>query len=143
MTADTAIISWNPEWELGIEIVDTKHKQLVRMVAALQEQVRNQTASAAVDSRLIEELLAYALTHFTEEESLFRGKGWDGEAAHILEHQNFLLKARREMIRFQAGNPETREALLGWLVEWLKHHIGFADREHGAFLRNRGFLASK
>lgn len=140
MTANESTIVWNPDWELGIESIDTQHKRLVRMIAALQEQVRSQSGTSSVDSRLIQELLAYALTHFTDEEGIFRGKGWEGEAAHMLEHQNFMVKARSEMIRFQTGTPDTREALLAWLVGWLKNHIAFADREHGAYLRGKGLV---
>lgn len=134
------IVSWNPDWDLGIEAIDSQHRKLVRMIAHLQELVASQSGSTPVDSRLIEEMLAYALTHFTDEEGLFRGKGWEDEAAHMLEHQNFMVKARKEMIRFQTGSPDTREDLLAWLVDWLKHHIAVADREHGAFLRARGLV---
>lgn len=138
MDGKGVIITWNPEWELGIERIDEQHKRLVRMIAALQAQVFANAGATGVDSRLIHELLEYALTHFTDEENLFRDKGWEGEAAHMREHQNFMVKARGEMIRFQTGTPDTRESLLAWLVNWLKMHIAFADREHGAFLRGKG-----
>ncbi|MBK8801317.1 MAG: hemerythrin family protein [Fibrobacteres bacterium] len=140
MTAYEPTITWNPDWELGIEEIDDQHRRLVRMIAALQVQVRKQATALTVDSRLIHELLEYALTHFKDEEGIFRGKGWEGEAAHMLEHQNFMVKARGEMIRFQTGSPDTREALLGWLVGWLKNHIAFADREHGAYLHGKGLV---
>jgi len=137
---EETLIEWDPAWALGVPLVDAQHQKLVSMIRELQEDARSPEADSQTLLFILFEILDYAVTHFTDEESLFMAKGWPGETEHLAEHEAFLLEARGLLETFRTDASEIRARTLSWLVTWLKHHILHVDRATMVHLRSLGAL---
>lgn len=134
-SAEERLVDWDPAWALGIPHIDGQHQKLVSMIRELQEDARSPEIGSQTLLFVLFEILDYAVTHFTDEEALFMGKGWAGEAAHLAEHEAFLHRARAQLETFRTDGDAVREQTLAWLVGWLKAHILISDRAFAEHLQ--------
>jgi hemerythrin len=132
-------IRWSESLAIGVEEIDTQHRELVERFASL--------LAACEQGKGKEELKAllgfldwYVQRHFSDEEALQQRCGYPAWQEHRREHQAFV--ARIGSLRQQIDQGGTE---LGHLVEvnhllyaWLVNHISGADRELGLFLEKNG-----
>lgn len=138
--AEEPLIDWDPAWELGIPLIDGQHQRLVSMIRELQEDTRAPDVASQTLLFVLFEILDYAVTHFTDEETLFMNKGWGGEEGHLAEHEGFLHLARAQLETFRTDGDAIRNQTLSWLVRWLRTHILKSDRAFADHLRSIGAL---
>lgn len=127
---------WMPRLELQVESLDAQHRTLFAWINRLWDayQADDRAALLAVLGFLCD----YADLHFAEEEALMARTGYDQEQAHRGLHQQFRSTVRRFALRLEGAPHSVALELLGYLRDWLVHHIGQEDRRLGAFLRDRG-----
>ncbi|MFZ5426987.1 MAG: bacteriohemerythrin [Thermodesulfobacteriota bacterium] len=123
----TPIPDWSPSLATGNPGIDEQHRELVRMIRELHGRMEaGEHRQGVLDA--LQGMLAYAATHFEEEEELMEEAGWDGLDAHEGMHAEFLWKAGdfEAQVRedFARASREMLEYLLGWLVT----HIQVEDR---------------
>jgi hemerythrin-like metal-binding protein len=80
--------------------------------------------------------------HRNHEEQLMRAAAYSSYEWHKQQHDTLRKRARDFRARFEAGEHQCAEMLLGFLAVWLKEHTLVADRMLGASLRNYERLAS-
>jgi hemerythrin len=128
-----SLIAWNKQLELGVAEVDTQHKRLVEMVNRLHDAMA-QGHGADIMGRLLDDLIAYTVSHFATEERLMKAGGYPGAPAHLREHDN-LKKAVSELQReFKAGKKMLTLEVMKFLRDWLTHHILESDRALATWL---------
>jgi len=131
-------MEWKREFEIGVEAIDTQHRELFALVgdllAAITEGRREQVGPA------LQFLRRYVLEHFTAEQGLMAAAGYPQADAHAAEHAGFA----RDLLALEAqraGDPASPwlASKLGiWLATWLRQHVLGSDRELGRFLRAQG-----
>jgi hemerythrin len=84
-----SIIKWDENLNIGVERIDTQHRQLVNTINELHLAVQYGTAGDTIVP-LIARLYDYAKAHFLSEELLFADLGYQGSAEHKKEHANFI-----------------------------------------------------
>lgn len=116
---------WDKHFETGLATVDAQHHTLVDLINAFGEMLMQSSVLVAADVEpLFQQLAAYALHHFQEEEDLMRGVGLDDRhtSSHIQAHVEFVQELT-QMYQDLAREQETAQHLLKFLTYWLAFHI--------------------
>ncbi|HEY4743491.1 MAG TPA: bacteriohemerythrin [Desulfuromonadaceae bacterium] len=126
-------IEWTDDCSVGVQQFDEHHKHLFELLRNIYltcdhtDQVDNAEA-------IVDELVDYATYHFSAEERLMDATGYFDAAAHQLEHQRFI----QRVAEFQQDILKHQKVylieLIGFLGNWLIHHIRVVDKKLGLHL---------
>ncbi|HAZ12632.1 MAG: hemerythrin [Bdellovibrionales bacterium GWA2_49_15] len=132
-----AIMEWKSELSVGIESIDNQHKELVAMIAELNDAM-GKGKGREVLGTIFDKIIQYAGTHFAYEEKLFATHAFPGAAAHKVEHAALVKQALELQGKFKAGQMTISFATLDFLMDWLKKHIMGTDKQYTQFLVGKG-----
>jgi hemerythrin len=131
------LITWKPEFSVGVVAFDMQHKRLIAMLNDLHAAMGRGEAQNIL-AHLFGELVDYTKTHFQAEERLMERHSFPNLMKHRAEHNELTDRATELQKQFQAGNATVSVALLGFLRDWLKHHILDTDKQYEHFFVSRG-----
>jgi len=118
---------WDSSWDLGVSEIDQQHRALFGMIAELDERMtRNEYGQALLDA--LQGMMAYAATHFEEEEALMLAAGWPGYEAHRSLHADFMQKTSLFRGEALVDSEWTSLDVLRYLLHWLVEHIRLEDK---------------
>jgi hemerythrin-like metal-binding protein len=129
-----SLVCWRDSFSVGNPHIDEQHSILIDTI--------NQLASAeSLDNRhamlmIIDELVSYAAFHFDYEEGLMESAGYGGLTAHKAVHQafiNWVSDLREQYVTY--GQHPLGESVLGYLRDWLSHHILGEDQRYRPFIQ--------
>jgi hemerythrin len=131
-------IVWDPSLEIGVDAVDSQHRELFRRLDRLLEASAARTTASEVGS-MLEFLAAYVREHFRTEEELMTRLEYPGLAEHRAEHVAFAaeLESLRREHAAEGGTALLVVRVTGRATQWLREHIYRADREMGKFVADR------
>ena len=121
-----ALMNWNEHFVTGIEIIDSQHLGLVKMIndgaPILARAYKHYPAHA---DKLLDQLTDYAVFHFQTEGDLIRQYAIDPRHAqgHFHVHQEFAESVAAMRTLYQTGKNLTGGSLLSFLTNWLVYHI--------------------
>lgn len=130
MTDRIEVFPWNSNFESGIEIIDTQHQQLVKLLNILVSHLAFQSEAPEIN-KVFDELKAYTAYHFATEEKIwnqyFNNDPW--EEWHKKAHEDFIAKVLEIK---QKDNAEDEDAVIeeivSFLTHWLAMHIIESDK---------------
>ncbi len=134
------MIAWEPKFALGVEVMDRQHQRLIELANELAARM----GSAATGDEIaacVRALTDYTARHFWMEERLMADTGYERSGLHGEQHQALLRELERlgeQMLR-GAGTRRGMKAL-GFLRDWVTHHIQLSDRDFAKHLISRGIL---
>ena len=130
-------ISWRDDLAIGVEPIDSQHKELLARFDMLLTACKQGKGSEEV-LHLLHFLDEYVVSHFGDEEVLQRKSGFPGYEDHHREHESFIgrIAALKERMRSDGSVQidhvlDTNKLLLDWLIR----HISVRDREVGRHLK--------
>ena len=129
--------TWDPTLETGNELVDSQHKQLFELINELHDAIVDGDALETQQS-ILDRLLAYAETHFLDEEKLMASVGYPGLAAQQEMHREYTFETNRLAEDARASEMVLPITLAVFLHEWLTKHIRIEDRKIGEYIRAQG-----
>jgi hemerythrin len=133
---------WSQDLSIGIELLDSQHKELFQHISTLRAALRAGTSRDTL-FKTLSFLEEYVVVHFDAEVQYMRRFDYPGINEHETEHQKFIkaladfkkelqtLESRGEITSFLGIEIERK--LSGWLAD----HIGNIDKKMGAFLAER------
>ncbi|CAH1746463.1 MULTISPECIES: bacteriohemerythrin [Thauera] len=135
-------ITWNPELDTGIDVIDQQHRRIVNYINALE--VANATRDRAAIGRTLDELVEYTISHFAFEESLQEEAGYAFSKPHKRVHELFVRRVNEYVERHRLGD-DIGDELYKLLATWLVNHIKRDDSDYvGAVKANMiGIIAEK
>lgn len=141
------IITWAPGFETGVSDIDEQHRILVDALNEANAKLQHETRREAID-QLLQDLLAYAIYHFETEEMLMREHGYFAAEprvaeAHLAQHRDFAARVVALRERFTTTGELDRDALLGFLNQWLTGHILGIDQALGRYLAQRSVAGTE
>ena len=138
-----AFLTWNGDWLLGIDALDSQHKVLADCINRLVVECRqagNDSPQYAVKRRAVLERLFHELytttkEHFSFEEALMCAEDYPSLSVHAREHVMLVAELKATFINgVKEGccnlNPEFLLALKSWLIA----HVTHSDRDFANFL---------
>ncbi|MDD2766188.1 MAG: bacteriohemerythrin [Candidatus Moranbacteria bacterium] len=123
------MIPWKKEYCLGIESIDTQHKQLIDIINVLSQRIASGIAKHDVEIAIVD-MERYVQTHFLFEEKFFTACRYEKTSEHIAEHHLFLEKTQEFRTRALTGDISLSLEMLGYLEDWFLHHVLVIDRQY-------------
>jgi len=129
-------IVWSKDIEVGHEIIDSEHKNLVGIINGLLETYKKGAEANAVEGKY-RQLMDYTEYHFGHEEDLMRKSDYPDFKAHKRQHEDFVEKVRSLFDRHSAGDETSTPELMKLLASWWVAHINYTDKRLAAFLKTK------
>jgi hemerythrin len=125
-------MKWDPSLSVGIDAIDSQHRQLISYINMLEDAVAKGSREpvATVLARMIE----YTVSHFAFEEALMARAGYKVLPQHRKVHDDFARRMRDYQRRFTEGEDIARK-LLSDLRIWLTNHIKRDDKDYAGVVR--------
>ncbi len=126
------LFEWKDEFQVGVRDIDEQHVELVALLNALHEAVREKRGSAAVRSTL-DELVDYTRSHFAVEERMMREACYPDYAEHRIYHEALIDQVHALQHKLDSGETSITFELLHFLRVWLMRHICESDKRFGVW----------
>ncbi len=133
-TSSGTFITWNKDLVLGLEPVDSQHKQLCDYINKLYKAMQ-ENANARVLGDLLDKLTDYTATHFSDEEAIFSKSAYPNTKKHKELHGKFVAKLRDFKKQLLSGNAALSIDLMEFLKDWLIRHIMGTDTQYLKFVK--------
>ena len=117
-------IVWTPELEVGVEVIDNGHRELIDLYNAVRE--ASQLKDRAWTGVLLERLGNATALHFDEEEMLMTGINYAQAVDHKEEHRKLLDEFAHQVDEWH-DQHDSAELLCRFLYAWLLRHIAALD----------------
>lgn len=127
MAAD--FFPWEDKYSVNSDILDEQHKKLFKLVNELYDAFTT-GGHKEILGDIIENLHAYTIYHFTEEEKLIQRCGSKLHPDHLLEHDDFIKKIAEEKQKFAISKDSVTYGLMRFLGNWLTEHIMDTDQQY-------------
>ena len=128
-----APITWDRIYEVGIASVDSEHRMLFNSYNTfIRAQINcHSRIAAGYALSFLEDYLNY---HFSNEEYLMAGSGYDRYEIHRLEHKRLKIEFERLKSQFVCDD-NINDQLLMLFRDWVLRHVVDEDRDIGVYLR--------
>jgi len=132
-----SVFEFDQSLQLGIEAIDTQHKRFIGYINDVWDALERGDGH---DEYLfiLNQLMDYAMEHFSFEEALMREHQYPGYADHKKNHDSTAEQLFEFDMRLLADNPSESRAFVQFLQDWLQNHIKVVDIELAAYLRGKG-----
>ena len=131
-------IVWDDRLATGDSLIDAQHADLHDLVIELG-MLADESPDRVRLGEVLFDVLAYASTHFADEEALMERIGFPGLERQKGLHSAFRLEVAEMAERFAAGDQSlTAEKIQQRLYEWLVGHVWEEDLQFAKYIRPRG-----
>ncbi len=134
-------IEWSGKYEMGIELIDRQHRELVDSINTLYTSIMLNKEKSGIDL-LIQFLIDYSHEHFSIEELMMREIDYGKADLHRSEHSAF----HERMVDFSKTTESVifspYEELFYFLNSWVVGHLMHTDRDfYREYLKARSSVA--
>lgn len=132
---------WDDKYSIEIPEIDEQHKRLFDLIAKVFEVAGKKEDFSKVEE-IFAELEKYVVYHFGVEEKIMTQCKYPDLEAHKVEHKKFVAKVLEEKER-AINSKKLSFELMGFLNNWLIHHIQKSDKEYAKFFikQKKGFFS--
>lgn len=127
------LLQWGKELELGLDDVDTQHKQLIGMINELTITVEYSQPNSAL-LPLVDRLYEYAHNHFQVESDIFTQYEYPDRVDHEAEHAIFIDKVKYIRRQCELLDTPMSSKIREFLLHWFISHIRAKDMEYKRFI---------
>ena len=128
---------WDDKYSVGVKLFDEQHKKLFTLMSNLRESMQGEDTKKVV-GEVLDELIDYATTHFSDEEREMLEHGYPEYEVQREQHQDFLNQVNEFKTSYAAGKTMMTTEVMGFLVNWLTNHIAQTDKKYGVFFNDKG-----
>jgi hemerythrin len=125
-----ALIDWNESYSVGVAAMDMQHQKWCAIINRLHEAMMTGKAKD-MQKTIMEEMVAYAKTHFKSEESLLQGRTYPELQKQAREHKAFMVKINQLQAKVASGAIVLTVDVMDFLKDWLVNHILVEDKKYG------------
>lgn len=123
-------LAWQERFNIGVNIIDKKHKKLFSIINKLVALCENETKIQFGCEEAIKFFKGYAVEHFVEEEAYMQSINYSGYEMHKRLHDNFknkTLPALESELEKSFFSMDSIQHFVGVCVGWLTGHIMIED----------------
>ena len=130
------IFKWTNEYETGIEMIDTQHKELFGQIDTLALSVYRGRSKLEL-SKLLQFFSNYVEEHFADEEELMMLSHYPDMERHINQHEEFSSLFRSIRREFENKGPDEYMAirLEKEVRKWWANHILGVDMRYVPYVK--------
>ena len=128
-------ISWSDALFQGEQEENDGHKVLLRLINQVWQGLVSHQSLPDIEG-VVFDLQEFARAHFVEEEAQMARNRYPHLQAHQASHARFIADVEGFCNKVAAGETVGLD-LLTFINDWLRFHVGMADRQYSQFLRSR------
>ncbi len=131
-------LHWTQDFSVGVEEIDTQHKELFETINNLDSAMRKGKAKDETNG-LIAFLDKYIFFHFGTEEKYMTELGYQRYSQHKIQHIWFIDVFSDIKKKFGTEGP-TADVIVrsnNLLIKWFSNHVRTADMTLGVFLKSK------
>jgi hemerythrin len=126
-----ALLTWKPEYSVGIESVDFEHREMIGLLNGLYDELQDRQDADSIE-QFLGDIHATISAHFALEERVMRRAEFPEYEAHKNDHEELLDQIRDLMDLFAADPVSGLSELQRELSTWFESHFATFDaRLHG------------
>ena len=129
-------IQWQDKYSVNVKSIDEQHMHFVGILNKLYEAIQSNSVQELPG--IIDEIVAYADTHFETEEGYFDDFKYEGAAEHKEEHNKLKLKVGEFLERKDEDPIKLSYELLDFLEDWLVKHLADLDQKYSRCFNEHG-----
>ena len=136
-------MKWKREYELGIPVIDTQHKQLFRFGTELEDALKRGLKVSSITDLLIN-VKQYTARHFYIEEKYMDDISYPELPKQKEAHTAFVIRFSEIQEKFdkEGISPALVDMIRNELISWIDSHITGMDQEFGDYYRNNSTASS-
>jgi len=138
MADEEVFFKWSSEYSVGIDTIDSQHKELINILNRLFVAVFQREGDTVI-SGILDALVDYTKTHFALEERLMRDAKYKYLEPHIAEHRKLINQLDELCKKHLIEEKTIYFEMLRFLKKWLKDHIKGIDTLYSEDLKAAGF----
>ncbi len=129
------LLAWNPEFEIGIPILDEQHHKFIDMVSEVQNNIL--TASREHLVRFFSFTYDYIINHFKTEEMFMIECRYPELDEHVEEHREFREKIDFFYENFKKNNTQFIIVnIVDFMKDWIIGHLLCSDKALGEWYQH-------
>lgn len=136
------MIEWHSHYELGIESIDSQHKELLAIAGRLSHLLTSALEGDDIYDDMVEivgDLTEYTKYHFDFEEKIFETLNFEFKDAHIEEHRKLIREIEALDLRALDEDQVTHgKKILNFLITWVFKHISGSDALYKDLFKRNG-----
>jgi hemerythrin len=137
-------VKWIPEYEVGIKLIDTQHRELVSLANDLYRAcVATDNSIGTVFKEAMSKMVEYVRFHFHAEDVLLERIGYPDYQAHKKEHESLIRKVLEAAKEYDKGNKLVPNHFVRTLKDWVFSHIAVSDQRFAVYvseLKKKGLI---
>ena len=130
------LLSWSNQYLIGDDTIDAEHEELFRLINDFHSHWM-EAKNRQVIARVFNQLIAYAETHFRDEEAIMEAQGYPRLAEHKQVHEAMVETIFELHRSYMEAHFNLEVSTMKFVKAWLIEHILEND------YRFRDFLARK
>ncbi len=130
------MIVWKKEYSIGIESIDTQHKELVELINQLKKGI-DESKDAEILKDILPKLIDYTKVHFADEEKQMEAAGYPELILHKAQHKILIKQIIELLENLKIGKTNLSLSLFDFLKNWLLRHVLDHDKEFGYYLKDK------
>jgi len=125
------LLSWHPEYSVGIDAVDYEHREMIDMINELHNELQGRKDAASIE-QFLGDIHMTISAHFALEERVMQRSAYAEFEAHKEDHEELLDQIRNLMDSFYDDPDRGLTLLQARLSDWFAVHFSTFDaRLHG------------
>ena len=120
-------MEWSEKFNIGIEVIDNQHRQILEYINTL-DQIRMSGQRNQI-KEVLDDLIDYTQSHFSFEENLLEQVNYQYLPSHRGIHELFVKRLNDCRQRFTQGEAVEHD-LHRLLSKWLVNHIQHDDQDY-------------
>ncbi|NWF37728.1 bacteriohemerythrin [Mariprofundus sp. NF] len=129
-------IEWSDELSMSNSEIDAEHRNFIRLVNELNNEIMSQQRDKAVVVRILNQILDDAIAHFAHEERLFIEKSYPAREEHAQLHAELISKFKQALKDIHATEYGRIWIATGLEIRsLLVNHVLFEDTQYIEYLR--------
>lgn len=125
------LLTWKSEYSVGIEAVDFEHREMIELLNALYDELKDKSDPDAIE-QFLGDIHATISAHFALEERVMQRSAYSEFEAHKDDHEELLDQIRDLMDTFILDSESGIALLQERLSDWFSVHFSTFDaRLHG------------
>jgi len=131
------IMKWTDDLSVGVMEIDDQHKKLVDLINTLHDAMKAKQGKLVLEAT-IQELAAYTVYHFQNEEKYMQQFRYPGYLSHKAEQDAFVKKVTDFQKDYANNRLGLTIDLMNFLRDWVANHIKETDKRYSPLFNKNG-----
>ena len=132
---NTGLVAWDEKYNIGIEIIDEQHKELLNLTNQLYQACL--TGGETVDTvfkKTMAGMVKFVKYHFGTEQKLMERINYPWFTEHKKQHDVLIMEILMTAKEYNGNKKFVPNKFVRKLKDWIFHHIAIYDKKLGSYI---------